>query len=108
MGASEHCKETFVVPNGMWPQAVNHNHNPYTPTLRAATPPPNTAPTGKVGKRHHQTHRHRAEGVGEVFPSGSIKEGFPQEGASGHSTPGGQVRQHCHRPTLQRPLVLIC
>lgn len=48
MGASEHCKETFVVPDGMWPQAVNHK--PYTPTLRAATPPPNTAPTGKAGK----------------------------------------------------------
>lgn len=52
------------------------------PTLGAATPPPNTASVGRWGRRH-QRHEASGRGVGEILPSGSIQEGFPEEGARG-------------------------
>lgn len=40
-----------------------------------------------VGERRHQIHEALGQGVGEILPSGSIKEGFPEEGASSGALP---------------------
>lgn len=64
-------KQALVVP----PQ-------PCAPTLGTATPLPSQS-LSKGGKDPVRRTRHSAESVGNVFPRGSIREGFPEEGRPG-------------------------